>query len=218
MQRAGRNNSSIEQRPELLSLLVKCAIIGLFWFFLQWGWKSLGSLLPWFLDDLIYLALALWIWLILLLLSRQNRSDFSLDAFLPGTARGMLFAAISGSLAGSGLAGLLFLLIHMDLIQGAARPLSAFELYSALLLRPALEEFVYRFLFLGWLLKQNVPPAAGITLTATLFALGHSLHQVWFALLGLSLGILYWRAGFMSPFVAHWTYNALLLLYARLHP
>lgn len=210
-----RNILPIEQRQHVLSLLWKCALVCILWFFLQWGWQTLSALLPPSASDVVYLVLTCWIGIILIV-STPGPGIFSLKPFLPVSNPPPL-TFLWGLLSGGGLALLLFLLSEMGVLSGKARPLSSIEIYTALFVRPALEELVYRILFLGWLLKQKVPAAVGIALTAILFALGHSMHQIWFLFPGVVFGILYWRAGFMSPFVAHWTYNASLLLYARLH-
>lgn len=91
------------------------------------------------------------------------------------------------------------------------------HVFSVGIVTPILEEIFYRAVLLRFLLELKHPPATAIVLQALCFGFSHPLPVVpVLTLIGLLLGVLYWRTGLGSSILAHSGYNLLILFYARL--
>ncbi|MBI3395687.1 MAG: CPBP family intramembrane metalloprotease [Spirochaetia bacterium] len=81
---------------------------------------------------------------------------------------------------------------------------------------PILEESFYRYTMLGAFIRTGMPVVPALLVQAALFALVHPPgSMVVLFLVGLSLGILFWRAGLGGAILAHAVYNSGILVYTR---
>ena len=82
------------------------------------------------------------------------------------------------------------------------------------LVTPLLEEFFYRVILVGFCLRQNLTPLFSVSLGALIFAAVHPPEvRPLLLVIGLGLGVLFWRCGPGSAVLAHSIYNAGVLLY-----
>ena len=121
-----------------------------------------------------------------------------------------------------GLQGYLALLPEDGSLGGFQQELSTSLQTSVLpilvvgVVTPVLEEVFYRGFLQEFLTENLCPPALFLVLSAAFFALAHLTGKLpvlpFLFVVGLSLGILYWRSGLVPAILAHALYNSAILV------